>query len=418
MNATPEPAVLVGVVTAKQQRRDVEEHLQELALLAETAGATVVRTIIQTRTHPDPATFIGKGKVEELRQWLQDHQVHLVIFDDDLSPSQARNLEQQWEAKVIDRTQLILQIFAQHARTREARTQVELAQLEYLLPRLTRMWTHLSKQYGGIGTKGPGEKQIEMDRRLFRSRIATLKRKLQQISQQRQQQRKRRQQFLRFSLVGYTNAGKSTLANVLANAGVYAADKLFATLDTITRKIVLPSGKSALLSDTVGFIRKLPPSLIASFHSTLAEIVESDILLHVVDISHPAYEEHIQVVLDTLRQLGADQKPILTVFNKLDVLEDRQVLPYALQHYAPAVAVSATRGINITGLLEKMDEMATRHQIVLNLHVPYSEAAVIGRLYETGSILQRSDEEQGIRLVVRLPATQAAQFQHYLLPTS
>jgi len=300
---------LVGVVTAKQQRREVEEHLQELALLAETAGATVVRTIIQTRLHPDPATF---------------------IFDDDLSPSQARNLEQRWEVKVIDRTQLILQIFAQHARTREARTQVELAQLEYLLPRLTRMWTHLSKQYGGIGTKGPGEKQIEMDRRLFRSRIATLKRKLQQISQQRQQQRKGRQQFLRFSLVGYTNAGKSTLANVLANAGVYAADQLFATLDTITRKILLPSGKPVLLSDTVGFIRKLPPSLIASFHSTLAEIVESDILLHVVDISHPAYEEHIQVVLDTLQQLGADQKPILTIFNKLDMLEDRQVLPYSL----------------------------------------------------------------------------------------
>ncbi len=416
LRATPEAAVLVGLVTPKQHRSTVEDHLRELTLLAQTAGAAVVKVIIQHRTHPDPATFIGKGKVEELRSWLQQHQVHLVIFDDDLSPSQTRNLETLLEAKVIDRTQLILQIFAQHARTREARTQVELAQLEYLLPRLTRMWTHLSKQYGGIGTKGPGEKQIEMDRRMFRSRIAVLKRKLAQISQQRTQQRKERHKFLRFSLVGYTNAGKSTLANALANAGVYAEDQLFATLDTVTRKILLPNGTPALLSDTVGFIRKLPPTLIASFHSTLAEITESDILLHVVDISHPNYEEQIAVVLETLKQLNAHRKPILTIFNKLDRLSDRQILPYALQHYAPAVAISATRGINISGLLQKMEELATQHHVTLTLQVPYSDAQILGKLYATAAVLQRSENEEGIHLVVQLPATQAARFQSYQAP--
>lgn len=396
-----EQAIIVGLITRENRREEIEDQLAELTELARTAGARVEKIFLQSRPTPDPATYIGKGKVEEIHQWLELHPVHLALFNDQLTPTQARNLENTLKVKIVDRTQLILQIFAQHARTRQARLQVELAQLEYMLPRLTRMWTHLSKQYGGIGTKGPGEKQIEADRRMLRSRITTLKKKLLQIAEQRLQQRKSRSKFLRFALVGYTNAGKSTLANTLTAEKLYTADQLFATLDTTTRAIRLPSGRPAVLSDTVGFIRNLPPSLLSSFHSTLAEILEADVLIHVVDISHPNYEQHIATVEETLQLLGAQQKPVITVFNKLDALEDRQILLYALKKYPNSIAISAKRSINISALLTLMEETATEGNEILSLLIPYQNATVVSELYQNATILYREDRENGIYLELK-----------------
>ncbi len=315
-----ERAILVGVVHKDQTETQVQEYLDELSFLAETAGAITVKRFIQKLPHPDSRTYIGKGKLEEIRQYIQGKDIRVIIFDDELSGAQINNIEKALDVKTIDRSDLILDIFARRAKTAQAKAQVELAQYQYILPRLRGMWKHLERLGGGIGTRGPGETEIETDRRIVRDKISLLRKRLAEIDKQSFTQRKDRGEFIRVALVGYTNVGKSTIMNLLSKRDVFAENKLFATLDTTTSKVVFEN-TPFLLSDTVGFIRKLPHHLVESFKSTLDEVREADILLHVVDISHPAYEEQIGVVNSTLQELGAYNKPILTIFNKMDVYE-------------------------------------------------------------------------------------------------
>jgi GTP-binding protein HflX len=313
-----EKAVLVGVILKDQTNEQAAEYLDELAFLSETAGATSVKRFTQKLAHPDSRTFVGKGKLEEIKQYVNGKNITLVIFDDELTGSQISNIEKELNVKTIDRSDLILDIFARRARTAQAKVQVELAQYQYLLPRLKGMWKHLERQGGGIGTRGPGETEIETDRRIVKDKISLLRKRLSEIDKQSFTQRKERGEFIRVALVGYTNVGKSTLMTVLSKSEVFAENKLFATLDTTTRKVVFEN-TPFLLSDTVGFIRKLPHHLVESFKSTLDEVREADILLHVVDVSHPQYEEQIGVVNKTLQELKAVEKPMLTIFNKMDL---------------------------------------------------------------------------------------------------
>lgn len=312
-----EKAVLVGIILNNQNEKEVEEYMTELAFLVDTAGALPIKTFLQKMEIPNGSTFVGKGKLDEIKIFVDDNEIDIVIFDDELSPSQIRNIENTLKCKVIDRTNLILDIFAKRAKTAHAKTQVELAQYEYLLPRLTRMWTHLERQRGGIGLRGPGETEIETDRRIIRDKISRLKAQLKLIDKQKATQRKNRGKLVRVSLVGYTNVGKSTLMNLLSKSDVFAENKLFATLDTTVRKVIIEN-LPFLLSDTVGFIRKLPHHLIESFKSTLDEVREADILLHVVDISHPNFYEQIEIVNQTLYEIGAGSKITILVFNKID----------------------------------------------------------------------------------------------------
>ena len=316
--AKSEEAVLVGLITKTQNEEQAKEYLDELDFLSRTAGVNPVKRFIQRLEQAHSVTFVGKGKLEEIRQYVEEHEIGLVIFDDELSPKQLRNIEQTLKVKILDRTSLILDIFASRATTAYAKTQVELAQYRYMLPRLTRLWTHLERQRGGVGMRGPGETQLETDRRIIQDRIAHLKAELKVIDRQMSMQRKNRGKLVRVALVGYTNVGKSTLMNVLAKSEVFAENKLFATLDTTVRKVIVHN-PPFLLSDTVGFIRKLPTELIESFKSTLDEVREADLLLHVVDIAHPNFEEHIDVVTSTLREISAGQEqPTILVFNKID----------------------------------------------------------------------------------------------------
>ncbi len=312
-----ERAVLVAVSTQGQNRERTEEYLDELEFLLDTAGGVCVGRFVQTLERPNSVTYLGTGKLEELKQYIKAEEIDMAIFDDELSATQIRNLEKELECRILDRTNLILDIFAKNAKTAYAKTQVELAQYQYMLPRLTRMWTHLERQRGGIGMRGPGETQIETDRKIIRNKIASLKEKLQEIDMQKSVQRKNRQQLVRVALVGYTNVGKSTIMNMLSKSDVFAENKLFATLDTTVRKVVIEN-LPFLLSDTVGFIRKLPTQLVESFKSTLYEVRESDILLHVVDISHPDFESQIETVTQTLADIGAGDKKTIMVFNKID----------------------------------------------------------------------------------------------------
>lgn len=315
-----ETCILVGIVTKQQSREQLDEYLDELAFLAMTANALCLKRFTQNLDHPDSRTFVGSGKLNEIKDYVEEHKPDMIIFDDELAPSQLRNLEKEFKekgVKILDRNNLILDIFASRARTAHAKTQVELAQYQYMLPRLTRMWTHLEKQRGGIGMRGPGEQEIETDRRIVRDRIARLKEELREIDKQKTIQRSNRGAMVRVALVGYTNVGKSTLMNVLSKSDVFAENKLFATLDTTVRKVVLKN-LPFLLSDTVGFIRKLPHQLIESFKSTLDETREADLLVHVVDISHPAFEDHFNIVNSTLQEIGSGDKPTIIVFNKID----------------------------------------------------------------------------------------------------
>jgi GTP-binding protein HflX len=360
-----EKAILVGVIHPGQDEREVQDYLDELAFLAETAGARVVERFVQKISSIHPKTYVGQGKLEEIHQYVIEQEIDLIIFDDELSPSQLRNVDRILEKKVLDRTNLILDIFAQRAQTAYAKTQVELAQYEYLLPRLTRMWTHLERQRGGIGLRGPGETEIETDRRIIRTRISKLKEDLKKIDRQMATQRKNRGKLVRVALVGYTNVGKSTIMNMIGKAEVFAENKLFATLDTTVRKVVV-GNLPFLLSDTVGFIRKLPTTLVESFKSTLDELRESDILLHVVDISHPGFREQITVVKETLHEIGVSDKQILTVFNKTDAytyipkeLDDltpgntenlsleELMNSWMVKEHLPAIFISATRKTNL-----------------------------------------------------------------------
>lgn len=358
---------MVGLVTRNQSEQLLHEYLDELAFLAETAGALPLKRFTQKLDRPDSRTFVGSGKLAEILQFIQENEIDLLIFDDELSPSQMRNLEKEVQIKVLDRNSLILDIFAGRARTSHAKTQVELAQYQYILPRLTRMWTHLERQKGGIGMRGPGETQIETDRRIIQDKIALLKEKLRHIDRQMATQRKNRGEMVRVALVGYTNVGKSTIMNLISKSDVFAENKLFATLDTTVRKVVLDR-IPFLLSDTVGFIRKLPTQLIESFKSTLDEVREADILVHVVDISHPSFEDHIRAVNETLRDIGCLDKPTIMVFNKIDAFtyiekEESDLSPvtrenfslddwkrsWMARHNDPAVFISATDRENVDG---------------------------------------------------------------------
>jgi len=397
-----ERCVIVGVSTRSIGREETEEYMNELALLADTAGADVVHRVSQDRDRIDAATFIGKGKVEEIRAFVSDQKIPLVIFDDDLTAVQVRNLERILECKVLDRSGLILDIFASRAKSNEAKTQVELAQLQYLLPRLTRQWTHLSKQFGGIGTKGPGETQIETDRRMIRARISHLKSKLERIAQQRITQRKGRLHHTRAALVGYTNAGKSTLLNLLSGSDVFVENRLFATLDPTTRIVQLGASGQILMTDTVGFIRKLPHHLVASFKSTLEEITEADILLHVVDVASKTYDEQIKVVNDTLEELGAADKPTLMVFNKIDALSDRTILQAVAEQHSNRVFISATRGINILGLKDEVLHVLESEFAEEMVRIPQDQQKLISQLHTAGEVLERTYEDAEVILRMRI----------------
>lgn len=325
-----ETAVIVGLISQKYTEEQSMEHLAELEFLAETAGATIRKTFVQRLKHPNTRTFVGKGKAEEIEEYVKFHEIDMIIFDDDLSGKQTNMLEEQMECKILDRSTLILDIFANRAQTAQAKAQVELAQMQYMLPRLRGMWTHLERQKGGIGMRGPGEKEIETDRRIVRKKISQLKEKLEKIDMQARTRRKNRDEMIRVALVGYTNVGKSTIMNVLGKAEVLAENKLFATLDTTVRKVVVDR-MPFLLSDTVGFIRKLPHHLVESFKSTLDEVRESDLLIHVVDISHPQHEEHLAVVKETLKELGVEDTPVLYVFNKMDLYLENNLDEFLLE---------------------------------------------------------------------------------------
>jgi GTPase len=383
-----EIAILVGVQTPDTTQADLTDGLDELAQLADTAGADVVDRVTQSLPRLQVATYVGRGKVQELKGLVERKEADLVIFDDDLSPIQQRNLERELNCKLLDRSGLILDIFARNARTSASKTQVELAQLEYLRSRLTRAWTHLERQKGGIGMRGPGETQIETDRRLIGARIATLKDQLDRIDRQRQTQRKGRHEETRVSLVGYTNAGKSTLMNALSDAAVLAENRLFATLDATTRQIVLDTNKNVLMSDTVGFIRKLPHGLIESFKSTLDELRESDLLLHVVDASHPKFEDHIRVVNETLKELGAHEKPVLMVFNKMDVLEERGMIPALRGRYDHAVFVSALRGIGLADLRGQLLNVIESDYVERTALLPITESRSRAHVHRVAEVLQ------------------------------
>lgn len=383
----PEQAIVVGMIRPDQHRYQLNEYLDELELLADTAGAQVVERVVQEREKRDPAFMIGRGKAEELAKMAKYLDADLVIFDDDLSPAQLKNLEDLCKIKIVDRSGLILDIFARNARTREARTQVELAQLKYMLPRLTRQWTHLSRQAGGIGTRGPGETQLEVDRRLVRKRIAMLEDELEKISRQRTNRRKNRGDVFKAALVGYTNVGKSTVMNALTHAGVTVEDRLFATLDSTIRKVDMSDHRAMLLIDTVGFIRKLPHHLIASFKSTLEEVKEADLILHVVDVSDFHYEEHLKTVNNVLDELGVHDKPLLYVFNKIDVLDDRSVMDEMKSDYPESVFISAERGMFLNRLVDEMREFIQEQVTELRVTVPINKTKVLSQMHELGNVV-------------------------------
>ena len=357
----PERAILVGIITPGEKEEQTKEYLDELKFLVETAGGDTIKSFTQKMLRPDRATFVGTGKLEEINAFVKSEEIDIVVFDDELSPSQLRNIENELQVKILDRSNLILDIFARRAQTSQAKTQVELAQLQYLLPRLTRLWTHLERQKGGIGMRGPGESQIETDRRLILDKISVLKERLKHIDKQNETQRKNRHQLVRLALVGYTNVGKSTIMNMISKSEVFAENKLFATLDTTVRKVVIEN-LPFLLSDTVGFIRKLPHHLVECFKSTLDEVREADILIHVVDISHANFEDQMFTVNETLKELGVIDKQIITVFNKIDAYKPADFDPqddlppltledfensWMGKHNCPAIFISALNKENI-----------------------------------------------------------------------
>ncbi|MEO8269625.1 MAG: GTPase HflX, partial [Aureliella sp.] len=381
-----------------------DNPLDEMTGLAESAGTQVLGGVVQRREAPDPKTFLGKGKVDELRQLVEMHSADVVIFDNDLSPSQTRNLEKAVETKVIDRTELILDIFASNARTHEARLAVELAQLEYSLPRLKRLWTHLSRQSMGVGMRGPGEKQLEVDRRLVERRIHELKLDLQKVEKRKQREVAGRRDFLTVSLVGYTNAGKSTLMNALTDAGVKAVDKLFATLDTRTRRWTLPSWGPVLLSDTVGFIRDLPHKLVASFRATLEEAREADLLLHVADASNPAVLEQISAVYSVLQELGIDEKQTLLVINKIDVPGAAERMQAVQNRYRHSVGVSARSGLGLDQLAARVSQELSSGFVTLSVRLDVGDGKTMAWLAKSGEITSKQFHDDHVEIHARMPS--------------
>lgn len=403
--AKTEKAILVGLYSAETDREVANEHLDELEQLVLTAGGITVRKVLQNRKRPDPATYIGKGKLNDLASLAGTDEADLIIFDDDLSPTQSRNIQKTTEAKVIDRSGLILDIFASRAKTAASKMQVELAQLQYLLPRLTRLWTHLSRQKGGIGTKGPGESQIETDRRLISKRIAILKEKLEKLDRQRNTQRKGRDLVPRAALVGYTNAGKSTLMNSLTSTNVLAEDKLFATLDATVRRLDI-GGQPFLLSDTVGFIRKLPHGLIESFKSTLDEIREADVLIHLIDGSSTAVDEYIDVVRQTLKELEVDSRPTLMVFNKADKITDPEQMVALRNQYPQAIFISAEQRVGLQRLEEEIVALLNKEFITKALVLPLEDYSTVAMIHDIADVLDKRYEEDGVHMTFRIHDTQ------------
>jgi GTP-binding protein HflX len=411
---TREKAILIGLYGGDIHRIQATEYLDELELLADTAGADVFEKILQNRAHPDPNTFVGRGKLKELKQLAGDNEVDALIFDDDLTATQIRNIEKETKAKVVDRSGLILDIFASRAKTAAAKTQVELAQLQYLLPRLTRFWTHLSRQKGGIGTKGPGETQIETDRRLIGKRISVLKEKLEVLDRQRTTQRKGREQMVRVALVGYTNAGKSTLMNTLTSTDVLAEDRLFATLDATVRRLELES-HDVLLSDTVGFIRKLPHNLIESFKSTLDEVRDADILLHVVDAASPVVDDYIDVVKTTLDDLNIKHNKQQLVFNKIDKAEPDKLADLK-RTYPDAIFVSAVRGIGLSKLKDKIEALIEEDFVSFSYKIPLNQYKAVAYLHESAVITEELFNDHDIQITGSMAKENLRRFEA-LFPT-
>ncbi len=404
---TKERTMLVAVNLKDVSKHLVDEHISELEELAVTAGADSIFKIVQSRNRFDPAYYIGKGKAEELAQLVELNDIELVIFDDDLTSVQVRNLEKLFNRKIIDRSGLILDIFALRAKTKEAKTQVELAQLQYLLPRLTRAWTHLSKQYGGIGTKGPGETQIETDRRLIRNRISHLKENLKKIELQRKTQSSNRKNHVRVSLAGYTNAGKSTLFNLLTKSDVFAEDKLFATLDSTTRTLDSNNRQKMLISDTVGFIRKLPPHLVASFKSTLNEVRDADIILHVIDMSHHFYEDHLKIVDDTLKEFGSKDKIEIKVFNKVDAVKDKSKIEFIRNTYKNSVIISAQKGINISKLNEMLIDAAECSFVEDEISIAIEKTKLVSIIHELADVFSINYNHDIVKIKYRTKSENA-----------
>lgn len=416
LRAGKERAVLVGVSRPARLARGEEDSLTELAELARSAGAEVVAAFHQERAQLDPGYLVGRGKLEEVRAAVVHEQVDVVIFDEELTPAQLRNLEAFLETKVIDRSELILDIFAQRARSREGKLQVELAQLEYLLPRLTGRGRFLSRLGGGIGTRGPGETKLEVDRRTIRSRLARIRRELEKLEERRALQRQKRQgiPIPTVSLVGYTNAGKSTLFNALTGDATYVSARMFATLDPLVRKVELESGQEILLSDTVGFVRKLPHSLVAAFHATLEETLEADLVLHVIDVSHPRFRELRRTVYQVLDEIGFGGAPILEAYNKLDRVS---LLPHLETPY-PWVAISARTGEGVEALRKELEELVSRNYRKVSLTIPFDRGEIVARLRERARVDSEEYRADGIHLQASLPLADLGRYREFVDPPS
>lgn len=406
-----ERSILVGVVLPPRTRSQEEDHLDELARLSRTAGAEPLARVVQERREPNVRTYVGRGKVEELDALCSRLDANLVIFDDVLTPAQARNLEEILQRNVIDRTELILDIFARHARSREAMLQVELAQLQYMRPRLRRLWDHLSRQDGAIGTRGPGETQLEVDRRRVGERIATLRRALRERDRIASTQRKARHGEFRIALVGYTNAGKSSLMNVLAGSGLLVENQLFSTLDATTRRLALDGGSHVLLTDTIGFIRKLPHDLVASFRTTLSEIADADLLLHVVDITTPALAAHIDTVHEVLDEILDEPRDTMIVFNKMDALEDPTLVNVMLRHHPRAQFVSTRSGAGLATLRRALAAQVRLRTVAVEIDVLRRASQILSFCYRVGRVLRQGAQPDGRpRLLVRFPNTAFQRF--------
>ena len=417
-NTRPARVFLVGVEKKSESAATARESLDELAQLAATAGGQVVGEGSQKLESANAGTYIGRGKAEEFAAYCKTHRIDTVVFDDELSPAQTRNLEKIFASRIMDRTALILDIFAQRARTREGQMQVELAQLQHLLPRLTRYWSHLSRQKGGIGLRGgEGESQLEADRRKVQQRIDRIVKDLDHVRQQRSLQRmaRKRNNVPLASIVGYTNAGKSTLLNALTGAGVMAKDILFATLDPTTRRLTLPTNQQVLLTDTVGFIRKLPHGLVEAFKATLEEVIEADLLLHVVDVSHPQAEEQAAAVNAVLQELGAQEKPTIMVFNKTDRLTEAGVLARFAERWPHGAAVSARTAEGIPALLDEVGKQLRPIREFLQLGIPHERAEVIARLHQVGQVVERNYRGKLAKFKARIPPHLHAEFAPYIL---